>query len=74
MQSIFLDFERPNPTTWFYFSLILVVAMFFRFARIFSLRNFDLLTLYAPMPGFLFLLEGLEGGPRHSIAGYAWLE
>jgi len=73
MDSIFLDFERPNPTTWFYFSLILVVAMFFRFARIFSLRNLDLLTLYAPMPGYLFLLEGEMDGPGRSTVGYGWL-
>lgn len=73
MHSIFFDFERPNPTTWLYFSIILVVAMFFRFSRVFSLRNFDLISLYVPMPGFLFLLESQNKGGAGTIAGYAWL-
>ena len=42
---IFLDFNLPNATTWFYFSLILTVALFFQFTRLLSVRNLDLLML-----------------------------
>jgi len=55
--SIFLEFNLPNAATWFYFSLLLVVALFFKFNRLLSLRNWDLLTLYLVVPGFLLLQE-----------------
>src|SRR5262245_15934104 len=56
--SIFLDFNLPNAATWFYFSLLLVAAIFFRFNRFWSLRNWDLCTLFLLVPGFLLLQEG----------------
>lgn len=57
LASIFLDFNLPNAATWFYFSLLLVVGLFLRFSRLFSLRNLDLLTLFLLVPGFLLLQE-----------------
>jgi hypothetical protein len=77
--SIFLDFHLPNAPTWFYFSLILAVSLFARFARPLSLRNLDLLTLFLFGPGFLILLEAHaradRGEPvgRQLALGYAWL-
>lgn len=71
--SIFLDFNLPNSATWFYFSLLLTVAIFFQFSRVLSLRNLDLLTLYLLFPGFLLLqeahllqLEGNSAAPPES--------
>jgi hypothetical protein len=58
MASIFLDLELPNPPTWFYFSLLLAVALFFKFSRLLSVRNLDVLTLFLPMPGLLLIIEG----------------
>lgn len=58
LASIFLDFNLPNAATWFYFSLLLTVALFFHFSRWLSLRNGDLLALFLLVPGFLILLEG----------------
>lgn len=55
--TIFLDFHLPNAATWFYFSLILTIALFFQFTRLLSLRNLDLLTLFLLVPGFLVLQE-----------------
>src|SRR5262245_19907777 len=37
--SIFLDFNLPNSATWFYFSLLLTVALFIQFFRPLTLRN-----------------------------------
>ncbi len=59
--SIFLDFALPNATTWFYFSLVLAVALFFKFSRFLSLRNWDLLTLFLLVPGLLYLRQAQEG-------------
>jgi hypothetical protein len=58
--SIFLDFRVPNATTWFYLSLVLAIALCFRFNRLLSLRNWDLLGLFLLVPGLLLLREGQE--------------
>ncbi|MFO0801384.1 MAG: hypothetical protein U0804_28290 [Gemmataceae bacterium] len=55
--SIFLAFDLPNAATWFYFSVLLTVALFFGFTRPFSTRNLDLLTLFLLVPGLLLLQE-----------------
>lgn len=55
--SIFLDFNLPNAATWFYFSLLLMAGLFLKFTRLLSLRNWDILTLYLLVPGFLLLQE-----------------
>ena len=80
-QSIFLDFALPNAVTWFYFSLILAIALFFQFARPVCLRNLDLLTLFLLAPGFLILQEAHrhiaagqgERGRRELLLGYGLL-
>jgi hypothetical protein len=77
--SIFSEFNLPNATTWFYFSLLLAVALFFRFSRLLSVRNWDVLTLFVLVPGLLLLQEArthpLPAGVRpvvtaaHLVAG-----
>ena len=57
LTSIFLDFNLPNSTTWFYFSWLLAMALFFKFSRLLSVRNWDILTLFLLVPGLLFLQE-----------------
>lgn len=55
--SIFLDFNLPNGTTWFYFSVLLAVALFFKFSRLVSIRNLDILTIFILMPGLLLIQQ-----------------
>jgi hypothetical protein len=55
--SVFLDFRLPNAATWFYFSLLLTLTLFFQFNRLLSIRNLDLLMLFLLAPGFLILQE-----------------
>ncbi len=86
--SVFLDFRLPNAATWFYFSLLLTVALFFQFTRLLSLRNLDLLMLFLLVPGFLLVQESaglartgratgtadlLDSAARERALGYAWL-
>jgi hypothetical protein len=82
LANVFLDFNLPNATTWFYLSLILAVGLFFKFNRFFSIRNWDVLSLYLLVPGFLFLQEaerlrrgGGDAETAHSLRlyGYIWL-
>lgn len=49
----FLRFHEFGPATWFYLSLLLAVAVYVRFGRLWSLRNWDLLTLFLLIPGVL---------------------
>jgi hypothetical protein len=55
--SIFNEFNLPNSTTWFYFSLLLAIALFFKFTRLLSLRNWDIVTLFLLVPALLLLQE-----------------
>jgi len=55
------------PTTWFYVSAIIILAIFFKFNRFWSVRNFDLICLILLTPGLL-LVAGWNDG-----TGYVWL-
>src|SRR5438132_13960039 len=55
--AVFFDFNLPNSTTWFYFSWLLAMALFFKFSRLMSIRNWDVVTLFLLVPGLLFLQE-----------------
>ena len=57
-----------GPATWLYLSLVLIVAVFFRFNRVWSLRNLDLGLLLAASPGIL-----LVENPATEGWGYSWL-
>lgn len=59
LASIFQEFNLPNAATWFYFSLLLAVALFFKFSRLLSLRNWDVLALFLLVPGLLLRQEAI---------------
>src|SRR5262249_8553083 len=76
MAKIFFDFKLPNATTWFYVSLILALALFFKFSRLLSIRNWDVLSLFLLVPGFLLLEEANANGASGEQLrwfGYLWL-
>lgn len=64
-----------NAATWFYLSLFLIVAIYFRFNRWFSLRNLDLLLLLSASPGLLLLREDVVGVGNRELQtfGHVWL-
>jgi hypothetical protein len=55
LSPIFENFWLPNATTWFYFSLLLAVALFFKFTRVLSVRNWDIVTIFLLVPGMLLI-------------------
>lgn len=65
--SVFLDFNLPNATTWFYFSLLLAVALFFKFSRLLSVRNLDILALFVVVPGLLLVQHARVKGPAPNL-------
>lgn len=68
MGRILYQWDLP-PTTWVYISSLMLVAVFFKFSRVWSVRNFDLLALIAFAPGLLLL----EQGSDLERFGYDWL-
>ncbi len=75
--SLFFQFELPNPATWFYGMLALAVAVFFQFQRLLSLRNLDLFGLFLFAPGFLLIEDARRfaavADPSIAFLGYVWL-
>lgn len=61
------DVNRP---TWFYLSLLLIVAVFFKFNRFWSLRNLDLVLLLSLAPGLLVIQAD---DPKTLPLGYGWM-
>ncbi len=57
MEDLLYRYEL-NPTTWVYLSSILTIVIFFKFNRLLSIRNLDLLGLIALAPGLLLVSEG----------------
>jgi hypothetical protein len=66
MPNSFFQYEML-PTTWFYVSMLIILAMFFKFNRFWSVRNLDLIGLVMLTPGLLMLAM------RNDQWGYAWL-
>lgn len=67
--SVFIELSPLSPATCFYGAVLLGVALFFKFNRLLSMRNLDVLTVFALMPGFLLLID-THG---RSWWGYLWL-
>ncbi|MBM83987.1 MAG: hypothetical protein CMJ78_25815 [Planctomycetaceae bacterium] len=68
MEFILEDYS-VNESTWLVLSSILIVSVFFRFSRMWSLRNLDLLLLLLISPGIL-LVNGENG---YRSLGDVWL-
>ena len=66
MQEILFEYEM-HPTTWFYVSSLMILGVFFKFHRFFSVRNSDLLGLIVFTPGLLLIAH------RKDELGYTWL-
>ncbi|MEX2118903.1 MAG: hypothetical protein WD847_04770 [Pirellulales bacterium] len=65
----FLYKYHMTLTTWVYLSSLLTIAIYFKFSRLWSMRNFDLLTLVALAPGLLLI----DHGGQVEYWGYVWL-
>ncbi|HEV3417645.1 MAG TPA: hypothetical protein VG056_12550 [Pirellulales bacterium] len=67
-------YNRVSPTTWVHLSSLLTIAVFFKFSRLWSIRNLDLLCLIAAAPGILAVQYG-HGVHDVGVeqAGYIWV-
>lgn len=68
MDKLFIQNEL-NPTTWVYLSSLITIAVYFKFSRLWSVRNLDLVALVAMGPGLLLTTSGAD----FAYVGYVWL-
>ncbi len=60
MSELLFQYEKVNPTTWAYLSSLLMVGLYFKFSRFWSVRNLDLVLLILLAPGLLLAYYGQE--------------
>ncbi len=74
MSDILFQYEKVAPTTWVYLSSLLSIALFFKFSRVWSVRNFDLICLILLAPGVVVVEYGLAHDSQSiEQLGYIWL-
>ena len=79
MPDILFHYERVNPTSWAYLSALLTLALYFKFNRFWSVRNFDLFLLILLAPGLLLVQWAWENAgvqesaPEIEYLGFVWL-
>jgi hypothetical protein len=69
MSEFLKHYQSVSPTTWVYLSSWLILGLFFKFNRLWSVRNIDLLGLIALGPGLLLV----ESGRGNEDLGFIWL-
>ena len=66
MREILFEYDL-HPTTWVYVSSLMMIGIYFKFHRLWSVRNLDLIGLIAFAPGLLLVTHDQEE------FGYTWL-
>ena len=65
---------KLDPTTWAYVSALMMIGIYFKFRRFWSVRNLDLIGLISFSPGLLLVYHGLLNHNNELVqAGYVWL-
>lgn len=79
MKEILFYYKKVDPMIWVYFSSLLTIALYFKFSRLWSLRNLDLICLILLAPGLVLEVRGRElaaidpTAQTFQNAGYIWL-
>jgi hypothetical protein len=85
LNEILFQYQRVQPTSWAYLATLLSIALLFKFNRLFSVRNLDIILLSLLAPGLLCVRWGVEqaalatstASVGHAktieVLGYIWL-
>jgi hypothetical protein len=74
MHWFLFQYERVPPTTWVYLSSLMTIAIYFKFSRLWSVRNLDLIGLILLAPGLLMVEYGRsQGVVGIEQVGFVWL-
>jgi hypothetical protein len=60
MSEILFQYHQVHLSTWIYLSSLLMIGLFFKFNRFWSVRNLDLVLLIAISPGLLLVQYGSD--------------
>lgn len=52
-------YQKVDPTTWAYLSSLLMIGIFFKFSRFWSVRNLDIVLLILLAPGLIVAQKGI---------------
>lgn len=79
MQDILFHYQKIHPMNWVYLSSLLMIGLYFKFSRFWSMRNADLIGLILLAPGLVLVEYGrnppphLPAEPNIELAGFVWL-
>ena len=79
MQEILFHYKKIHPMNWVYLSSLLTIALYFKFSRVWSVRNLDLMGLILFAPGLVLVAYGIDPpgsavpNPTIEWTGYIWL-
>ena len=65
MHQFLAYYHKVSPATWVYFSSLLMIGLFFKFSRFWSVRNLDLVLLILLGPGLLLTHMGKQSVESH---------
>jgi hypothetical protein len=68
MSQFLFEYHPVAPTTWVYLSSLVMIGLFFKFNRFWSVRNLDLILLIALAPGLLMVYFGYKTQPATADA------
>ncbi|MDA1052549.1 MAG: glycosyltransferase family 87 protein [Planctomycetota bacterium] len=63
MSEFLFQYYPVHPTTWVYLSSLLMIGVYFKFSRFWSVRNVDLVLLILLAPGLLMVHFGEQRAP-----------
>ncbi len=69
MNEILFHYEKIDPTTWAYLASLLIIGLFFKFGRFWSVRNLDLLLAHPVGSRPVACFGRPEGPPRSDGSG-----
>jgi hypothetical protein len=71
MSEILFHYHKIEPATWVYLSSLLMIGLFFKFNRFWSVRNLDLILLILLAPGLVMVNEARQFASQPAAAGDA---
>ena len=60
MSELLYQYQKVNPISWAYLSSFLMIALYFKFNRFWSVRNLDLVLMILLAPGLLLVQSGRQ--------------
>ena len=68
MSEFLFQYYPVHPTTWVYLSSLLMIGVYFKFSRFWSVRNIDLVLLILLSPGLLMVHFGEQRAWQEQVA------